>query len=199
MGRRSVGPVGKDWKEPGDRDAETAARFELLARVLVEPLRRYLARRTDPDTAEDVLADTLLVCWRRLEDVPAGAESLLWAYAVARRCLANAARTARRQQRVAGKVAALDPPIESAAAEHDEADDALHAALSRLRPRESELLRLWAWEQLTPAEIATVLALTPNAVSIRLHRAKAALRAELTAEPRKDPADAGHEPAEGRQ
>ena len=45
-------------------------RFEALARQLVDPLRRFLVRRTDPETADDVLADTLLVCWRRLDDVP---------------------------------------------------------------------------------------------------------------------------------
>jgi RNA polymerase sigma-70 factor (ECF subfamily) len=180
--------------------AEVAARFELLARDLVEPLRRYLGRRTDAETAEDVLAETMLVCWRRLADVPAGVGALPWAYAVARRCLANAERSARRQRRVAGKVATLDPPRETAPA--DDRDPALHAALARLRDADAELLRLWAWEQLTPAEIAQVLDVTPNAVSVRLTRAKAALREELAAAgtaPRKDPADAGHEPAEGRQ
>jgi RNA polymerase sigma-70 factor (ECF subfamily) len=49
-------------------------------------------------------------------------------------------------------------------------------AMARLRPDEAELLRLWAWEQLGPAEIAAVLDLTPNAVSIRLHRAREKLR-----------------------
>ena len=52
-----------------------------------------------------------------------------------------------------------------------------------------EVLRLWAWEELAPREIAVVLGTTPNAVSIRLHRAKARLRDELA---RKDPARAGH-------
>ncbi len=183
-----------------DESAEVAARFELLARDLVEPLRRYLLRRTDAETAEDVLAETMLVCWRRLTDVPVGDGARPWAYAVARRCLANAERSARRQRRVAGKVATLDPPREATLVEDD--DPELHAALGRLRDADVELLRLWAWEQLAPAEIAQVLDVTPNAVSVRLTRAKAALREELAAaraDSRKDPADAGHEPAEGRQ
>ena len=46
-------------------------RFEAVAAGLVEPLRRFLARRTDPATADDVLAETLLVCWRRLDELPA--------------------------------------------------------------------------------------------------------------------------------
>ena len=65
----------------------------------------------------------------------------------------------------------IDPPGEVAPEEPDP-DDRVAAALARMRPDEAELLRLWAWEQLGPAEIATVLDLTPNAVSIRLHRAR---------------------------
>ena len=56
---------------------------------------------------------------------------------------------------------------------------------------------LWAWEELAPREIALVLGVTPNAVSIRLHRAKGRLRELLAVEPtvertRKGPRPAGH-------
>ncbi|GAB3249484.1 RNA polymerase sigma factor [Nocardioides dilutus] len=146
-------------------------RFEELAALVTEPVRRFLARRTDPDTADDVLADTLLVLWRRLDDVPAGGEALPWTYAVARNALANAERGARRQRRLAHRITVTDPPGE-AAPEAPEPDDRVAAALARMRPDEAELLRLWAWEQLGPAEIATVLGLSPTAVSIRLHRAR---------------------------
>jgi len=162
----------------GDDDGpgqETAARFEAVAAQVVEPVRRFLARRTDPDTADDVLADTLLVLWRRLDDVPAGDEALPWAYAVARNALANAERGARRQRRLAHRITVTDPPTE-VAPEPDAGVERVTAALERLRTDEAELLRLWAWEQLGAAEIATVLGLTPNAVSIRLHRARGKLR-----------------------
>ena len=53
-------------------------------------------------------------------------------------------------------------------------------------------MRLWAWERLTPSEIATVLEITPNAVSIRLHRAKDKLRRLLDKE-RKEVGRSGHE------
>jgi RNA polymerase sigma-70 factor (ECF subfamily) len=162
------------------------ARFERLAPELVEPLRRFLARRTDAATADDVLAETLLVCWRRLDDVPD--QPLPWAYGVARLCLANAERGERRQRRVAAKVAAVDPPAQVTGPPAD-ADPGLTAALARLRPEQAELLRLWAWEQLTPAEIAAVLDITPNAASIRLHRAREKLREEL----RKTGTASGHE------
>lgn len=166
--------------------------FETIAPGLIEPLRRFLARRTDPATADDVLADTLLVCWRRLDELPD--EPLPWAYGVARNCLANAERGARRQRRVAAKIAVVDPPLESAPAPGD-GDPALLDALARLRAEDAELLRLWAWEQLSAAEIAAVLDITPNAAGIRLHRAREKLRDEL----RKSGAPSGHEETrEGR-
>jgi hypothetical protein len=45
------------------------ARFEALVHAAAEPLRKFLLRRTDADTAEDVRAETLLVLWRRIDDV----------------------------------------------------------------------------------------------------------------------------------
>ncbi|WP_346384186.1 sigma-70 family RNA polymerase sigma factor [Nocardioides sp.] len=176
-----------------DEAAERRARFEDLVPGLLEPLRRFLARRTDPATAEDALADTLLVCWRRLEDLPE--DPLPWAYGVARNCLANAERSARRQQRVAAKISAVDPP--AAATDGPEPPDTtVGEALSALRPNDAELLRLWAWEQLSPAEIATVLDITANAASIRLHRARGKLKDQL----RKMGPVSGHEESrEGRR
>ncbi len=164
--------------------------FEARVRPLLEPLRRFLVRRTDRDTAEDVLAETLLVLWRRREDLPRG-EPLPWAYAVARRCLANADRSARRRRRLAARVATVDPPPVAGPAPGptDPRADRVGPALAALPDTDAEVLRLWAWEQLAPREIAVVLGATPNAVSSRLVRARARLAAELV---RHDEAGAGH-------
>ena len=113
-----------------EEDDARRARFEALVAVVVEPVRRFLARRADPDTADDVLADTLLVLWRRLDDVPAGDEALPWTYAVARNALANAERGARRQRRLAHRITVVDPPDEVAPAEA-EPDDRVAAALAQ--------------------------------------------------------------------
>ena len=169
-------------------DESRRERFEAVAPGLIDPLRRFLARRTDAATAEDVLAETLLVCWRRVAELPD--EPLPWAYGVARNCLRNAERSARRQERVAARLAA--EPVDPGPPE----DLALHDALAGLRPDDAELLRLWAWERLTPAEIATVLDITANAASIRLHRAREKLKDQL----RKIQPAAGHEGSrEGRK
>ena len=171
----------------GAVDESRRERFEEVAPGLIEPVRRFLARRTDPATAEDVLAETLLVCWRRATELPD--EPLPWVYGVARNCLRNAERAARRQERVAARLMAqpADPGPPD--------DPALDEAIATLRPEEAELLRLWAWEQLTPAEIAVVLGISPNAASTRLTRAKKKLSDRL----RKTRAAAGHEESrEGR-
>ena len=169
------------------------ARFEALVAEVVEPVRRFLARRTDADTADDVLAETLLVCWRRLDQVPDPA--LPWVYGVARNCLANAERGDRRQRRLAARITVVDPPQE-VAPEPESPDERVTEALAAMRPDEAELLRLWAWEQLGPSEIAEVLGVTPNAASIRLHRARGKFVDAL----RKIDARAGHEGVrEGRE
>jgi RNA polymerase sigma-70 factor (ECF subfamily) len=178
-------------EEHSDDDARE--RFERLAAEVVEPVRRFLARRTDPDTADDVLAETLLVCWRRLDQVPDHA--LPWVYGVARNCLANVQRGERRQVRLAARISVVDPPQETVR-EDDPPDPRVAAVLEVLRPEEADLLRLWAWEQLGPGEIAEVLGITPNAASIRLHRARGKFMEEL----RKIDDGAGHEGVrEGRE
>jgi RNA polymerase sigma-70 factor, ECF subfamily len=170
-----------------EREAHRRSRFEEIARELIDPLRRYLVRRTDPDTADDVLSDTLLVCWRRLDDMPDN--PLPWAYGVARNCLANAQRGERRRERLTARLSVVAPPAEAATPPPHGGDDELLEAMAALRPEDAELLRLWAWEQLTPAEVATVLQISTNAASIRLHRAHRKLGDEL----RKIQRHAGHE------
>lgn len=183
-----VGAVSESESESESR----RARFELVVQMVGEPLRRYAARRTDAETAKDVVADTFLVIWRRLEHVPEGGE-LPWCYAVARNCLANADRSARRQRGLVTRISRLDPPrVSDDDGSPDLPDPAIHRALTLLSADDRELLRLWAWEDLRPVEIAVVLDTTANAVSIRLHRARKRLADLLDADPGKPPPDVGH-------
>ncbi|WP_247197677.1 RNA polymerase sigma factor [Streptomyces sp. GESEQ-35] len=177
---------------------EQQARFEGLAHVVAEPLHRYLLRRTSADVAEDVLSETMLVLWRRIEDVPglrSGSKPdpddvLPWCYGVARGCLANALRADGRRLRLVERlVQTQQPPAE--VADHSY----VHAALDALGTLEREVVRLWAWEGLAPRQIAEVTGLTSNSVSIRLHRAKKKLAAQLG---RKNTERPGHKTDEGR-
>lgn len=153
--------------------------------MVYEPVQRYLRRRTDPATADDVLGDVLLVLWRRLDDVPAELP-LPYAYGVARGSLANSRRSAARQERVVQRLAQQHRPGSGDAHDSDDVG-ALAEALEALPDADRELLRLWAWEQLAPRELAVVLGISANAVSIRLHRAKQKLRDGLAARKNGDP------------
>ncbi|MGW7541560.1 RNA polymerase sigma factor [Streptomyces sp. NPDC054770] len=177
------------------------ARFEGLAHVVVEPLHRYLLRRTSADMVDDILAETMLVLWRRIDVVPGLGPApgsppdpddvLPWCYGVARGCLANARRADGRRLRLVDRLIRMQEQQPAGGADHSD----LHAALAALGALDREVVRLWAWEGLTPRQIAEATGLTSNAVSIRLHRAKKKLAEQLV---RKHDEPSGHKRDEGR-
>lgn len=146
-------------------------RFRALVAEVIDPVTRYLRRRTDEATADDVLAETLVVLWRRRDEVPA--EAVPWAIGVARKQLLNARRASARRERLVARIAIVDPPRERADVdEESDRDEAVRRTLTRLRPADAEVLRLWAWDELEPRGIADVLGISANAAAVRLHRAR---------------------------
>jgi RNA polymerase sigma-70 factor (ECF subfamily) len=155
--------------------------FEAVVREAGPAMLAYARRRVDPDTAEDVVADALLVLWRRRDEVERRSrdEEVAWAVGITRGCLANARRSARRHLSLVSRLASTERPQQAHAPPGERDDEELHAALGSLRQEDQELLRLWAWDDLKPAQIAVVLDSTPEVVSVRLHRAKKRLGAQL--------------------
>jgi RNA polymerase sigma-70 factor, ECF subfamily len=192
--RKNGGPAGHNAAVVDPAAEDRRRRFEAVVAATYVPLQRFLRRRTDPASADDLLGDVLLVMWRRADDIPADAE-LAWCYGVARGCLANSVRARQRHLRLLRRLAAdrsWPPPGAT-----DE-DPRLHDAMRGLSATDLEILRLWAWEDLAPREIALVLGISANAASIRLHRATKRLRARLAGDGRKDQALPGHEGIEPR-
>lgn len=62
-------------------------------------VQAYALRHTDPDTAQDVLSETFLVAWRRLDQVPEPA--LPWLLVTARHLVRNTHRAAGRRRSLA--------------------------------------------------------------------------------------------------
>ena len=176
------------------RDHTRREQFERLSEEVYEPLQRYVRRRADTDSVDDIVSDAMLTLWRRLDDIPPNAR-LPWAYGVARRTVANHRRAAGRHLTLVRRIQA--EPATAPTADNP-LDPELHAALDALPVADREILRLWAWEELEPAEIAVTLGLTPNAAAIRLHRAKKKLGENLQIA-RKDEAPSGHSPRERRK
>jgi RNA polymerase sigma-70 factor, ECF subfamily len=155
-------------------------RFRIVYDANYHRILGFALRRTaNREDAEDVVAETFLTAWRRLDQIPAGDEARLWLYGVARNALANHRRGERRRVRLTSVLHAesVVPSLRAPDADHEVARTA--AAFARLDDGHRELLALAAWEGLDAGEIATVLGCSRNAARIRLHRARRRLAREL--------------------
>jgi RNA polymerase sigma-70 factor (ECF subfamily) len=107
---------------------------------------------------------------------------LFWLYRVAYRVVGHQWRGRSRRQRLAAKlenVAATSAATpEDDAVDRDEVRRVLRAS-ARLNESDAEILRLVAWEHLSRDAIAEVLGINSNAVSQRIHRARANLTKEF--------------------
>lgn len=145
-----------------------------------EVLAYALRRVAEPEDAADVVAETFLVAWRRLAEVPDG-EALLWLYGVARRVLANQRRGERRRLRLGERLRAELPALVAAQAPPGGESSPILVALSELDEADRELLLLVGWEGLEPAQVARVVGGSAVAVRSRLHRARGRLRMAMLA------------------
>lgn len=160
--------------------------FEALYRAHGRALLAYALRRVDrAEDAADVVAETMLVAWRRLPDVPAGERARLWLFGVARRVLANQRRGGRRRDRLGER---LRTEVHRLVGDHAlavETNLVVATALARLDADDRDILRLTSWEGLQPGDIAVVLGVPAATARTRLHRARQRLRQQL--------AEAGYE------
>jgi RNA polymerase sigma-70 factor (ECF subfamily) len=140
----------------------------------------YFKRRTDSETAKDCAAETFLVAWRRLDDIPADARP--WLYGVARWVHANQRRRSGRTGRLVAKLAGQRPdaPPSPEVVVLRRAEEAeLVDAVKRLRPTDRDLLLLATWEELPHAQIGEILGCSAHAVDQRIYRAVQRLAREL--------------------
>jgi RNA polymerase sigma-70 factor (ECF subfamily) len=162
---------------------ETAeGRFKELFENHFEAVLRYAMARVDQETAKDAVADTLLVAWRRLADVPEPPRA--WLLGVTRRTLAGQRRSRRRQIRLVERLATMPSgaPRPSAAEDVVSERAVMTGAFGRLRASDREVLCLIAWDGLSHDEAAQVLGCSPQAFKVRLHRARERLEKALARE-----------------
>ena len=163
----------------GSADAD--ARMTGLYEEHWAALDAYCRRRIPAESVPDVVSDIFLTAWRRAADIPLEAE-LPWLYGVARRVVLNHQRSGRRRTRLSAALASQPrpqlPDTETQVVRRAE-ERVLLAALATLRPDDQEIIRLRAWEELSSADIARVLGISPSAVDMRLNRAKRRLRRAL--------------------
>jgi RNA polymerase sigma-70 factor, ECF subfamily len=159
--------------------------FENLYRATYPRVLAYARSVASREDADDAVAETYAIAWRRQRSIPRGAE-LGWLIGVTRRVLANT----RRGRRRAGALHAL-LDLQPRAPGPDPADlisdNELRAALLSLSPLDREAIVLTAWFDLPSADAAQALGIRPAPFRMRAARARRRLRGALNPTPKEQP------------
>jgi len=151
--------------------------FEELYRATYPRVLAYARSVASFDDADDAVAETYSIAWRRQRDIPRSAE-LGWLIGVTRRVLANTRRS-RRRTGALHALLDLQPKVHGPDPAHRVEDGELRAALLALSPLDREAVVVTAWFDLSSADAAQALGITPAAFRMRAARARRRLRAEL--------------------
>jgi RNA polymerase sigma-70 factor (ECF subfamily) len=135
----------------------------------------FVRRRVESaELAEELAADVFRVVWQKWDQEPR--TDIAWLFTVARNLIGNAYRGRDRQ-------AALQDKLRSAAVVRfgeDSPNVAIQDAMAGLREKDREVLQLAYWDELSIAEIAGALRCSAAAAKVRLHRARAAFRKQMS-------------------
>lgn len=159
-------------------------RFRILFDEHFADLWQFARRRSgSAHEADDVTAETFGVAWRRRAALPAGNGVRLWLFGTARLIIANQRRSNGRREHLRRRIEMVAPTL---APTPDPADvisnrngAPLLAALATLDDDDRDLLMMRAWDGFAVTDIASLLGVTPNAVSVRLSKARTRLASAL--------------------
>jgi len=159
--------------------------FALLFRRHATAIGRYAARRLGPGPAEDIVAETFLVAFRRRDRYdPARCDARPWLYGIAGNLIRRHHRDEVRQLRALARTG-VDPVAESFTDRADArlsasaASRAVAAAIAELDPDQRDVLLLITWAGLTYDQAAEALGIPEGTVRSRMNRARTRLRAAL--------------------
>ncbi|WP_229072009.1 RNA polymerase sigma factor [Actinoplanes sp. DH11] len=162
-------------------EPENAQEFTALYAQNHRRVYAYAVARAGRSLADEVVAETFLVAWRRFAQMPSGA-ALPWLLGVARNVIRERYRDEERQRVLAAEMltwAADTPDVADGVAERS----AVLTALAALSENDREVLTLIAWDGLSPRAAARVVGCSTPTFLVRLHRARNRLtRAAASAE-----------------
>lgn len=162
-------------------------RDQNFARVVAthrNAIARYgLRRLNDHSAVEDLVAETFIVVWRRLDELPPQEEELFWLYGIAGKVLSNLRRSQQRSLRLEARLATEREAGQEAPRYSIEDIEELMEALASLSDRNRELIQLAYWEKLSYRGMGVVLGCSERAAGIRLSRARQSLRERLNQSP----------------
>jgi RNA polymerase sigma-70 factor (ECF subfamily) len=154
---------------------DDAHAVEMLYHAYQRPLAAYLARMIDDrEAAEDLCQDTFFKALRGWRQHDPAANPVAWLYRIATNTAYDYLRR-RRRARLAPLVAAKELAGASQLERQIEACEPVHSVLAQLPPQyRAPLLLVHAGH--STSEIAEKLGCTPDAVKMRLLRARARFR-----------------------
>jgi RNA polymerase sigma factor (sigma-70 family) len=159
----------------------SAEAFSTLFARYRQPVYAFFCRRmTDRSHAEELAQETFLAILRARDRYEATALFRTWLYAIALRILRSWRRKAAFRAVFSGTLPVDREPADPRATG---SDFVLRDAVRRLDRIDREVLLLREFEELSYAEIATVLGIPVNTVRSRLFRARTALRELLETRP----------------
>lgn len=125
--------------------------------------------------AEDVAAETFRITWAHHQS--GGDLSLPWVYKVLRNIIGNEYQRVARSTELFSRIGGLSGDSSYRMETADALD--VRRALAGLRETDREILYMAYWEDLTRAEIASILGISTVTVRVRLLRARQTLKALL--------------------
>ena len=137
------------------------ARIERAVSEHAPALLAYLTRRmSPPHEAADILAETLLILWKRAASLPSLDEEIRpWMFGIARNVLLHHQRSAIRQRAVADRLRnQLLTDHSPGLVDSTEFDD-LHRILRELDPVDRDIIGLVHWEGFSLVEVSRILRL----------------------------------------
>jgi RNA polymerase sigma factor (sigma-70 family) len=159
-----------------------AASFEALYRTSADAVYAYAASLLrDRSAAEEVTAAAFERAFRKQRSFdPRRGTQRAWLFGIARNAALDELRRRKRAAEAPAPVAASEPAPDEAA-ELAAQRDAVRVALHQLSPRDRELIALKYHADLSHAEIAAVLGVSPSNAGTLLHRAMTKLREAVDA------------------
>lgn len=171
---------------------------EVIGRSLTEPesfsvlferygrqIHQYAARRLGGQAAEDIVAETFFVAFRRRASYDlAQPVARPWLYGIETNLIARHRRTEERMYRALQRTG-LDPlpePLAEAVVRRVDAqveDRRLAGVIAALHRRDRDVLLLVAWAELSYEEVAAALDVPVGTVRSRLNRARRKVRGAL--------------------
>lgn len=161
-------------------DGRVESYKEIMKRYGGQAMALSMSMLMNPQDAEDACQDAFLRAFKNLHSFDSERSFKNWFFTIVSNTCLDMLRSRKRRRDLVTKFQTEDGTGFVVRPASDPAPAALNLpALNRLAPKERLCVHLWAQEDCTPGEIASVLGCTRSTANVYLHRARLKLRSAL--------------------